>query len=64
MSRNEETEKPKSQKSSDFKPRESYIDRNKHKFVCAQSSDNPLATNLNKHITDQLEKLAAAYKVL
>ncbi len=40
----------------------SYIDRNKHKFVCAQSSENPTSTNLNKHITDELEKLAAAYK--
>ena len=40
----------------------SYIDRNKHKFVCAQSSDNPTATNLNKALTDELEKLANAYK--
>ncbi len=40
----------------------SYIERNKHKFVCARSSDNKLDENLNKHITDQLEKLAAAYK--
>ena len=54
-------------KSEDSKPTAgtSYIDRNKHKFVCAQSSSDPSSkanTNSNKHITDQLEKLAAAYK--
>lgn len=43
-------------------PRNSYIERNKHKFVCAQSSDNPLNNNVNKMITDELEKLASAYK--
>ncbi len=41
----------------------SYMEGKKHKFVCAQSSENPaVSTNLNKHITDQLEKLAVAYK--
>ena len=39
-----------------------YVDRVRHKFVCAQSSDNPLSTNVNKLITDELEKLAKAYK--
>ena len=38
------------------------IDRDKSKFVCARSSENPQSTNLNKNITDELEKLAAAYK--
>lgn len=42
----------------------SFIDRNRHKFVCAQSSANSSSTdaNLNRHITDELEKLAKAYK--
>ena len=39
-----------------------HIDRVKDKFVCAQSSENPQSANLNKNITDELEKLAAAYK--
>ena len=38
------------------------IDRVKDNFVCARSSENPQSTNLNKNITDELEKLAAAYK--
>ncbi len=40
----------------------SYIERNKHKFVCARSSDAPSSESPNKDITDELEKLAAAYK--
>lgn len=45
----------------------SYIDRNRHKFVCAKSSAqsspaDPAQCNPNKAITDELEKLAAAYK--
>ena len=39
-----------------------HIDRVKGKFVCAQSSENSQSANLNKNITDELEKLAAAYK--
>jgi len=43
---------------------ENWTERNKGKFVCAQSSKNPLATNTNNNqiITDELEKLAEAYK--
>ena len=41
----------------------SYIERNKHKFVCAKSSaEKATSSNPNKLITDELEKLAAAYK--
>lgn len=39
-----------------------FVERKKQSFVCAQSSNNPLNPNPNKHITDELEKLAAAYK--
>ena len=38
------------------------VDRVKHKFVCAQPSENAQSANLNKNITDELEKLASAYK--
>ena len=38
------------------------VDRVKNKFVCAHSSENAQSSNLNKNITDELEKLAAAYK--
>ena len=47
----------------------SYIDKNRHKFVCAKSSAQSTAEdavkanpNPNKVVTDELEKLAAAYK--
>eukprot|EP00094_Tigriopus_californicus_P001219 TCALIF_01180-PA protein Name:"Similar to POLL DNA polymerase lambda (Homo sapiens)" AED:0.21 eAED:0.21 QI:0/0/0/0.75/0.33/0.25/4/0/439 len=47
----------------DEHPKESYVDRNRHKFVCAQSSsDEATSTHPNKLITDELEKLAGAYK--
>ena len=48
----------------------SYVERNKHKFVCARSSgavDEASSSaadskNPNKDVTNELEKLAAAYK--
>ena len=45
----------------------SYIDKNRHKFVCAKSSaqstaEDAVKANPNKVVTDELEKLAAAYK--
>lgn len=43
--------------------KETYVDRNRHKFVCAQSSSDEVASaHPNKFITDELEKLAGAYK--
>lgn len=41
----------------------SYIEKNKHKFACANASTTEMKNeNPNKFITDELEKLAAAYK--
>jgi cell division protein FtsL len=44
--------------------RQIFIERNKHKFVCAQSSETPRVAidHPNKAVTDQLERLAAVYK--
>jgi len=62
--KNEQEPPPQSLVSDPSSSRQSFVERNKHKFVCAQSSDSPRVgvDNPNKVITDQLERLAAAYK--